>query len=158
MVRYARAFKDKVVRRLLPPQSADVRALAKEIGVSALTLERWRAEGSGSPLGHRGRSAAARFEAVLATTGMSEEQTNAWCGEHGVCPRDVAAWRKAATAALEPDRADGPTAQQIRADRQRIRQLERDLRRKEKALIETAALLVLTRKFAAMDHEEAADA
>ena len=158
MARYGRAFKDKVLRRLLPPQSADVPALAKEVGVSPPTLERWQAELLSGRLGHRCWSATARLEAVLATMGMSEEQKNAWCRDRGVCPRDVAAWRKAATAALETDRPDRPRAQQARADRRRIRQLERGLRRKDKALVETAALLVLTKKFAAIVHEETADA
>ena len=40
------------------------------------------------------------------------------------------------------------TAQETRADRRRIKELEKDLRRKEKALAETTALLVLRTKTA----------
>jgi hypothetical protein len=42
MARYGEAFRDRVVARLLPPESANVGAVAKEIGVSVQTLERWR--------------------------------------------------------------------------------------------------------------------
>ena len=40
--------------------------------------------------------------------------------------------------------------QQTKQDRRRIKELERELRRKDKALAETAALLVLSKKVAAI--------
>lgn len=46
MARYGEAFRNRTVARLLPPESADAGALAKEIGVSVKTLERWLAAGS----------------------------------------------------------------------------------------------------------------
>ena len=42
-----------------------------------------------------------------------------------------------------------------KADRRRIAELERELRRKEKALAETAALLVLSKKLEAIFHKDA---
>ena len=42
------------------------------------------------------------------------------------------------------------TPQQTRESRKRIKELERDLRRKDKALAETTALLVLSKKFEAI--------
>ena len=44
MARYGEAFRNRAVARLLPPESANVGAVAKEIGVSVQTLERWREE------------------------------------------------------------------------------------------------------------------
>ena len=41
---------------------------------------------------------------------------------------------------------------EAKQDRRRIKQLERDLSRKDKALAETAALLVLSKKLAAIFH------
>ena len=49
-------------------------------------------------------------------------------------------------------RAFEPAAQ---ADQRRVRELERELRRKEKALAETAALLVLSKKLEAIFHTDA---
>ena len=42
MARYAETLKNRVVAKLLPPESASVRAIAKEVGVTVQTLERWR--------------------------------------------------------------------------------------------------------------------
>ena len=60
-------------------------------------------------------------------------------------PQELAAWRVAATEALaEPEEARA-SPQQTRQDRRRIKELEREVRRKDKALAETAALLVLSK-------------
>ena len=73
MARYGQAFKDKAVARLLPPESADVVVVSREIGVSVATLERWRADALASGKKSGGWTAAARFEAVLTTAALSEE-------------------------------------------------------------------------------------
>ena len=55
MARYGEAFRNRAVARLLLPGSANVGAVAKEIGVSVQTLERWREEvQSGPPEGGPG--------------------------------------------------------------------------------------------------------
>lgn len=73
---------------------------------------------------------------------MDEVGKNAWCREHGVYPQQLETWRQAATQALaEPGEATGNAGQA----RRRIRELVRELRRKDKALAETTALLVLSK-------------
>ena len=146
MARYGQKFKDKALARLLPPESAAVDAVANEIGVSADTLERWRSEALSRPARERAWTAPARMEAVLTTASMDEAARGAWCRKNGVYPQELAAWRESATRALaEPEDARA-TPQQTRADKRRIKELERELRRKDKALAETAALLVLSKK------------
>ena len=78
---------------------------------------------------------------------MEEMSRGAWCREHGVYPQELEQWRTAATQALA-DPGDGAriSHREQKADRRRIKELERDLRRKEKALAEAAALLVLSKK------------
>ena len=44
MARYGQAYKDRIVARLLPPESSAVGVVSREVGVSVATLERWRAE------------------------------------------------------------------------------------------------------------------
>jgi transposase len=98
----------------------------------------------------RGRlwTAAARFDAVITTSTMDEAGKSAWCREHGVYPADLQKWKTSATAALaEPEEARA-SPQSTRQDKKRIKELERDLLRKDRALAETAALLVLSKKVA----------
>lgn len=132
--------------RLLPPESAAVEAVAREIGVSVDTLERWRSEAMATPARERTWTAAARLEAVIATAAMDDAARSAWCREHGVYPQQLQQWRDSATQALSQPHEQAATPQQTKQDRRRIQELERELRRKDKALAETAALLVLSKK------------
>ena len=135
---------------MLPPESAPLEVVAREIGVSADTLERWRSEALAAPARERTWTAAARLDAVITTAAMDEAARSAWCREHGVYPQQLQQWRDSATQALaEPEEARA-SPQQTKQDRRRIRGLERELRRKDKALAETAALLVLTKKVSAI--------
>jgi transposase len=134
----------------LPPESAALEEVAREIGVGAGTLERWRSEALSRPARERAWTAAARFDAVLTTATMDEAGKSGRCRANGVYPQELAVWRQSATQALaEPEEARA-SPQQTKQDRRRIKELERELRRKDKALAETAALLVLSKKVAAI--------
>ena len=166
MARYGQKFKDAVVARLLPPETSSLEAVSQKVGISIATLERWRAtalaanDGTASP---RPWTPAARLEAVIATAAMDEAARSAWCREHGLFPADLDRWKQDALGGLGEPRDDGAAeAKQDQAAkrtdatqsgqpaRRRIKELERDLSRKDKALAETAALLVLSKKLSAI--------
>jgi transposase-like protein len=150
LARYGQAFKDKAVARLLPPESASLADVAQEFGVSSSTLEKWRDAALSQPASARQWTPAARFEALLATASLNEQERSAWCRVHGVYPQQLVEWRQSATEALGAPQTERSSPAQAKADRRRIKELERDLRRKDKALAETAALLVLSKKLEAI--------
>ena len=49
LARYGQAFKDRAVARLLPPESAALDLVAREVGIGAGTLERWREDAQSRP-------------------------------------------------------------------------------------------------------------
>lgn len=136
--------------QLLPPQSAGLEDVSREVGISVATLQRWRSDALSRPAGQRVWTAAARFDAVLSTAAMDEAGKSAWCRAHGIYPQQLACWQQSATQALaEPEEARA-SPQQTKQARRRIKQLERELLRKDRALAETAALLVLSKKVGAI--------
>jgi transposase-like protein len=150
LARYGQAFKDRAVARLLPPESASLEVVAREVGIGAGTLERWREDAQSRPARGRAWTAGARLEAVITAAAMDEAGKSAWCREHGVYPAELDKWRLSATTALaEPEEARA-SPQATRQDKKRIKELERELLRKDRALAETAALLVLSKKVAAI--------
>ena len=153
MARYAEAFRNRVVARLLPPESADIGALSREVGVSVQTLERWRDKVHTMPARGWAWSASARLEAVITVAALDEAGKGAWCREHGVFPAEVEQWRASATTALADPEDMRASPQATRADKKRIKELERELQRKDRALAETAALLVLSKKVAAISNK-----
>ena len=81
---------------------------------------------------------------------MNEAGKRARCREHGVYLADLDKWRASCTTALANPNDLRASPQATRADRKRIKELERELLRKDRALAETAALLVLSKKVAAI--------
>ena len=147
VARYGQAFRDRIVARLLPPESAAIDVVSREVGVSIGTLERWRAQALAAPgelTSSQRWTPAARLEAVITTAAMDETARSAWCREQGLFPAELEAWKRDAIAGLGEPRA--ASAVEARQDRRRVKELERELHRKDKALAETAALLVLRKK------------
>jgi len=146
-----------VVARLLPPESSAPDVVSREVGVGVETLERWRAQALATAAGEQPGSgsqrwtAAARLEAVISTAAMDEATRSAWCRGQGLYPAELDGWKRDAIGGLGEPR--GASVADTRQDRRRIRELERELHRKDKALAETAALLVLRKKLSAIFHE-----
>jgi DNA-binding transcriptional MerR regulator len=157
MARYGEALKNRVVARLLPPECANVGAVAEEIGVSVQTLERWREDVQSRPACGRAWTAGARLEAVITAAALDEAGKSAWCREHGVYPTELDQWRASATTALAEPEEVRASPQATRQDKKRIKELERELLRKDRALAETAALLVLSKKVAAIFNKAEAE-
>jgi hypothetical protein len=88
-------------------------------------------------------TAAERLQALIETAGLSEEELGSWCRGHGLHTHYLTQWRRELTADRFGDKASQQT---LRALREENRALKKALRRKEKALAETAALLVLKKK------------
>jgi transposase len=150
LARYGQTFKDRAVARLLPPESAAVELVAREVGVATGTLQRWREDVQSRPALGRAWTAAARLEAVVTTAAMPETGKSAWCREQGIYPAELEKWCASATAALAELQDARASPQATRQDRKRIKELERELLRKDRALAETAALLVLSKKVTAI--------
>jgi transposase-like protein len=152
MARYSRAFKARAVARLLPPESAALEDVSQALGVRADTLSRWRAEAL-SDSRDRLWTGPARLEAVIHTASLDEAGRSAWCRENGVYPQELEQWRARASESLADPSSASESSKAERKSRQDIRKLQRDLARKDKALAETAALLVLSKKLEAIFHE-----
>src|SRR5215212_4209091 len=97
------AFRDRIVARLLPPESAAIDVVSREVGVSIGTLERWRAQALAAPgelTSSQRWTPAARLEAVITTAVMDEAARSAWCREQGLFPAELEAWKQDALGGL----------------------------------------------------------
>jgi hypothetical protein len=92
------------------------------------------------------RSAAEKLRLVIEAAKLSGEELGAFLRHEGVHEAALEEWREAATAALAPDPKSGNRAGAAK----RIVELERQLHRKDKALAEAAALLMLQKKVQAL--------
>jgi len=157
---YTDSFKAKMVQRLSPPDAISAARLSKEVGVSQSQLSRWllmaRTVGSMSKdrpsdrlvqSSGNARSAAEKVRIVMAAAALRTEELGEFLRREGVHEVEVDGWR---AAVLEAGRHalenGGARPLQRGAETKRVKELERELHRKDKALAEAAALLVLQKK------------
>ncbi|MCU7880192.1 MAG: transposase [Candidatus Thiodiazotropha sp. (ex Lucinoma aequizonata)] len=146
--------KEAVLKKILPSNNKTIPEIAKEEGICEGTLYNWRkaarAEGRLMPDGDStptGWCAAEKFATVIEIASMNEAELSAYYRERGLYAEQIVEWREACEQANDWDRNQNKRLKDIRkADEKRIKELERELNRKEKALAETAALLVLRKK------------
>lgn len=154
-MKYSLKRKESILKKLLPPESRSVAEVSEEEGICTATLFNWRkaARTKGQLVPDKETpadkwSSQEKFTVVLETASLNETELAEYCRKRGVYPKQVAQWREACLAANQPrSRADRRRDQSVeRTNQKRVKSLEKELARKEKALAETAALLVLRKK------------
>lgn len=148
MSRYSIAQKEALVKQFLN-SDLSLREFAQVNGIGKSTLYTWSKQFTKdtSPImpSSTDFSAEQRFAIVLETATFSEHELNAYCRENGLYVEQIQQWKQACIQATTP--STKVTNAEQKADKKRIKALEKELNRKEKALAETAALLVLRKKF-----------
>lgn len=151
---YSPERKAAVLAKMLPPNNMPLGRLAKEEGISAGTLAKWRAEARAkgqflpdANVGPEGWSSEDKLAAVIETASLNETELGEYCRRRGIYAEQLAVWREACARANDWERAASrQIARETREATKRVQQLERDLARKEKALAEAAALMILRKK------------
>lgn len=157
--RYSPAFRTLMIQKMTDPDRPSAASISDDIGVSVSTLYRWVSEADTLCLGDNAEppsftesmqrfatmkrpqdwSAEEKLAAVLEAASLSEEEFGAFLRSRGLHDAQLQQWRDQMLIGLEPKPAK-------RAETKRIKDLEKELRRKDRALAETAALLVLKKK------------
>lgn len=162
MARYSSERKAAILNKLLPPLNMTVVEVAREEGVSEQTLYNWRSKARESGLPVPGKTptaeqwpANAKLAVVIEVAPMSQSELSQYCREKGLHIEQVREWKAQCLVGFQSSREQAQAAKkQAKADRSEIKHLKKDLRIKEKALAETAALLVLRKKLNALWGEE----
>ena len=154
---YSQEFKEALVSKVLTSSDQSMSAIARQAQVSVSTLHTWvhRLKNSVKP-NHQdlplssksssGWKAKQRFQALLDTQDLTGEALNAYCRQHGLYKHQLQRWREDFMNAKLDDRQNKKQAAELKVQREKNKQLQRELRRKEKALAEASALLILKKK------------
>jgi transposase-like protein len=154
MTVYPEDQKRQLIEQMLPPQSRPVPEIYQATGIPKDTLYGWRRQalekqGQTVPASGRGErrwSGQEKFAMVVEAMAMNETERAAYCRQRGLYPEQLQAWQHACEQANGAGKGKPRGVNDIQAERRRTRELERELTRKDKALAETAALLVLRKK------------
>ena len=157
MAHYSLERRESVVRRMLS-NAISMSGLARETGITETTLYRWRA--SATPNGgavsatrkpSEKLAPAHKLAVVVETFTLNEAELSEYCRTKGLYPEHIKAWRVACEQATGNAMVSAQALRAaVAAEKKRIKDLERELHRKDRALAETAALLTLRKKAAAI--------
>ena len=151
---YSPELKEALLRRMLPPNNESITKISREEGISEQTLRNWRdkarADGTAAP----GTDAVPddwstqdKFLIVVETASMSEAELAEYTRKKGLYVEQIKAWRDACMNANEGvAKQAAELSKKLKESERANRQLQKELERKEKALAETATLLVLRKK------------
>ena len=163
-MRYSQELRDHILKRVLPPQSDSIERVAREEGISEQTIQNWKAQAISENYAPSGNdepekwSSQDKFLIVLETSGMSEADLAEYARQKGLYVEQIAEWRDAC---INANGGMARMARSLNADlkesEKEKRRLEKELQRKEKALAEAAALLVLRKKLEAIWGESEED-
>lgn len=147
MVDYTEAFRAKMVRKMLPPDAVSGHALAAETGMSQATLYRWLQAARTSGVMDKPAkkwTPTEKLRVVVEASKLRDDDLGEFLRREGLHEAQLKDWRTLAETSL----TNVPTSKKNKKspEAKRIKQLEWELRRKEKALAEAAALLILQKK------------
>lgn len=156
---YTKAFRQQALEKVYNRGDRTVQSIADDLHINTWTLKNWmklpkeEAESPAAMITKRpqDRSLSERFQLILESQGKEGEVLHAWCREQGIFPHHLHTWRK--------DFETGPSEAAVSRSEWRdlktnYQALQRELKRKEKALAEAAALLVLQKKYQALWEEK----
>ncbi|WP_019415572.1 transposase [Paenisporosarcina sp. TG20] len=152
--RYTKDLKDAVLKRMMPPLNESIKSISKELGISEQSLYKWRnnARINGHSTPGNGQtserwSSEDKFLVVLETYSMNQTELAEYCRKKGLYKEQIDAWRSlcldANTGEINQTKR---LSQELKEEKRRTSEIEKDLRKKEKALAEAAALLLLRKK------------
>ena len=151
---YTESFKEEIVRRMMKAPGTSVTRLSAETGVSKSALWKWKvAMGLKKPGVEKQWTADEKLRVLAGgVEPLAGEALGALLRREGLHESQVLAWRDAAAEALsaETGASSSSLRQEVSEGRKRLKELERELHRKDKALAEAAALLLLEKKLQAL--------
>ena len=152
--RYTEEMKASIVKRMMPPNNESVSQLSEELGITEPTLYKWRKEArlAGNPTPGDGQSSEQwssedKFLVVMEAYAMNAAELSEYCRKKGLYKEQIEAWRDSCLNANGRESSQTKQLnQELKEEKKRAKTLEKDLQKKEKALAEAAALLLLRKK------------
>lgn len=151
---YTDAFRQQALQKVYARGSRSVISIAEELNLNHWTLKNWM-KPKKNAVKHkdttvkrpRDWTAADRLNALLTTHSMDQQALSAYCRHKGIFSHHLKQWRED----FESGTSSSPAhLAELRDLKSSHKNLQSELNRKEKALAEAAALLVLQKKFQAL--------
>ncbi len=148
---YSEDFKKSAVAKFLSRGNRTVPEISNEVGVNSSTLYNWRNNFANvtdmkKPSKPHSRSAQEKLKALKEYGEVPIEGRGEYLRKNGLHEEHLAEWQKQIEDALSPSKRSTQDRAELIVERRKNHELEKELRRKDKALAEASALLILKKK------------
>lgn len=138
-----------------PPENKTIPEIAAQENIAKTTIYGWvsKARKNGQVIPNNSSTTndgkwndVDKLRIVFETFSLNEEELGQYCRERGLYTTDIKRWRQTMESSLSSGKSPKDLEAELRSEKEQNKKLERELKYKEKALAETAALLVLRKK------------
>jgi len=152
-MRYSDEFKEQAIKKVLENEGIKNKLeIAKELNVSKATLYKWIKKATNSYDNNKSFSNEEQLQILKESYNLKDEELSSYCRKRGIFEHQIKAFEE--NFLTQKVITVSSSKKELDAQRIKNKELEKELRRKEKALAETAALLVLQKKFQALFQDE----
>jgi len=147
---YSRSIKVSILRRVLPPNNESIAKVSQEMGLNDQTIRNWIKQASEGQLlseetSPRFINAQEKYLLIKEAASISEADKGTFLRERGLHSEHLTLWDQELREMM--NQKQDLKNQEVKVLKKRVIELEKELHRKEKALAEAAALLILKKKF-----------
>ena len=157
MKQYSETIKESILAKLLTPNGSTVVNLSKEFNIPLSTIYLWVAKMNKTKLGKNSatkpeakQSTEYKRQAIADTYSMTTEERGAYCRQHGIFTNNIVEWMQESISSAAAENAKIKEQQPLAIENKKLKNdiLLRDseILRKDKALAEVSALLILKKK------------
>ena len=160
-MKYTTTFKKAVLRKVLPPENRSVHSVSKEMGVGEITIHRWISQikdgtlnleqDEENPSGQRNMTE--KLNLLLEYQKIPQEENGEWLRKNGLHEEHLAIFQQEIKT-LMANKSDDKD-KEIKELKKQLAKKDKELKRKEAALAELAAIMTLKKKLGWMDYDSA---
>lgn len=150
-MKYSSGFRNNVLKKVLPPSNISIYSVSKETGVADQTIRNWlqkvkdgSLDSSSGELSTLHRNSSEKLNLLLKSRSLKDEELGKWLRENGIHSETLKLWEQEVREMMTDK--EKQYKEELKESRYKIKELEKELQRKEKALAEVAALLTLKKK------------
>ena len=161
-MKYSMGLRNSILKKVLPPENQSIRKISIENGISEQTIRNWllhmkngTMDATGCELSPAQRGAEEKLHLLIEGRAIPDEKLGEWLRDHGMHSEHLTLWEQELKS-IVTDKND-KTKTELASLRKENSDLKKDLSRKEKALAEMAAIIVLKKKLETFWEEREGD-
>ena len=149
---YSKEFRDSIVSKIVNRRNQTVSEVCAAEVINQYTAANWLRSATMPAMKKKNKSrkwtAKQKLKAISETLTASETEVGTYLRKEGLHSQELSEWQEQALASLEPSAKAQPSREEFDKLSEELKRLEREVLRKDKALAEGSALLILQKKIA----------